>query len=63
MGPQWDRNLGSEVYIPRKQEEDERREIKRIYQQLQIKEGETHIGGGDVRNFGDEIPPRPLNQE
>ena len=63
MRPQWNRGLGREIYVPRRPEEDKRREIKKIDLQLKKKEQEGHIGGGYLRNFGDEIPPRPQNQE
>ena len=56
MRPHWNKNLGREIYIPRRPEEDERREIKRIDIQLKRKTRETHIGGGYFQNFGDEIP-------
>ena len=56
MRPHWNKNLGREIYIPRRQEEDKRREIKRIDIQLRRKIRESHIGGGYLQNFGDEIP-------
>ena len=49
--------------MPRRSEEDERREIKRIDIQLKRKEEQSRIGGGYFRNFGDEIPQRPENRE
>ena len=61
MRPQWNRNLGRKIYIPRRPEEDERKEIKRIRKnskdlQLKRKERESHIGREYFRNFGEEIP-------
>ena len=55
MRPQWNRNLGREIYLPRRPEENERREIKRIDLQLKRKEREPHLGGGYFQDFGDEI--------
>ena len=37
MRPHWIKNLGWEIYIPRRPEEDERSKIKRIDIQLRIK--------------------------
>ena len=59
MRPQWNRGLGRKIYVPRRQEEDERREIKRIDIQLKRKQEQSRIGSGYFRNFGDEIPQRP----
>ena len=59
MRPQWNRCQGREIYVPRRPEEDERREMKRIDIQLKRKQEESRIGGGYSRNFGDEIPQRP----
>ena len=56
MRPHYNKNLGREIYIPRRPEEDERREIKRIDIQLRQKIREQHIGGGYFQNFGDDIP-------
>ena len=63
MQPQWHRGLGRDIHVPRRPEEDERREIKGIDLQLKGKEKEARIGGGYFRNFGDEIPPRPQSQD
>ena len=63
MRPQWNKGLGREIYVPRRPEEDERREIKRIDIQLKRKQEQSRIGGGYFRNFGDEIPQRPENTE
>ena len=63
MRPQWNRGLGREIYVPRRPEEDARREIKRIDLQLNRNEDESHSGGGYFRIFDHEIPPRPQNQD
>ena len=63
MRPQWDRNLGRETYVPRRPEENERREIKRIDLRLKRKERESHIGGGYFRNLGEDIPQRTGQDE
>ena len=63
MRPHWNKNLGRENYIPRRPEEDERREIKRIDIQLRRKSRESHIGGGSFQNFGDEIPQRQTTEQ
>ena len=64
LRPQWNKNLGREIYLPRRPEETERREIKRIDLQLKRKERDTHNGGGYFQNFGDEIPQRrPQEQQ
>ena len=46
MRPQWNKNVGREIYLPRRPDENKRREIKRIDLQLQRKERDTNIGGG-----------------
>ena len=46
MRPHWNKNLGREIYVTRRPEENERREIKRIDLRLKRKERESHIGGG-----------------
>ena len=63
MKPQWNKNLGREIYIPRRPEEDERREIKRIDVQLRRKIRVSHIGGGYFQNFGEEIPQRQTTEQ
>ena len=63
MRPHWNKNLGREIYVPRGPEENERREIKRIDIKLKRKERESHIGGSYFKNFGDEIPQRPMQSE
>ena len=63
MRPQWNGGLGREIYVPRKQEEDKRREIKRIDIQLKRKQEHSRIGGGYFRDFRDEIPQKPENTE
>ena len=59
----WNKNLGREIYVPRRPEENERREIKRIDLTLKRKKIEPHIGGGYFRDFGDEIPQRTGQNE
>ena len=54
MRPHFNKNLGRGIYIPRRPEEDERREIKRIDIQLRQKIREQHIGGGYFQNLGDD---------
>ena len=63
MRPQWNKGLGREIYVPRRPQEDERREIKRTDIQLNRNKEQSRIGGGYFRNFGDEIPQRPENTE
>ena len=63
MRPQWNRNLGREIYLPRRPEENKRREIKRIDLQLKRKERDTHIGAGYFHYFGDEIPQRQPQEQ
>ena len=50
--------MGREIYVPRRTEENERREIKKIDLQLKRKERHSHIGSGYFRDFGDEISQR-----
>ena len=50
MRPKWNKGLGREIYVPRRPEEDERREIKRIDIQLKRKQEQSRIGGGYFRN-------------
>ena len=59
----WNKNLAREIYIARRPEEDERREIRRIDIQLRRKFIESHIGGGYFQNFGDEIPQRQTTEQ
>ena len=54
----WNRNFGIEIYVPRRPEENERREINKTDLQLKRKERESSIGGGYFRDFGDEILQR-----
>ena len=63
MRPHWNKNLDREIYVPRRPEENERREIKRIDPRLKRKERESHIGGGYFRDFGDEIPQKKTGQD
>ena len=63
MRPHWNKNLGRGIYITRRPDEDERREIKRIDIQLKRKIRESHIGGGYFQNFGDERPQRQTTEQ
>ena len=63
MRPHWNNNLGREIYIPRRPDEDEGREIKRIDIQLNRNIKESHIGGGYFRNFGDETRQRQIAEQ
>ena len=62
MRPHFNKNFSREIYIPRRPEEDKRREIKRIDIQLRQKIREQQIGGGYFQNFGDDIPQRQNNK-
>ena len=63
MRSQWNKGPGRELYVPKRPEEDERRDIKRIDIQLKRKQEQSRIGGGYFKNFGDEIPQRSENTE
>ena len=63
MRPQWNKHLGREMYLSRRPEENERREIKRINLQLKRKERDTHIDGGYFQGFGDKIPQRQPQEQ
>ena len=63
MVPTWKKILGWEIYVPRRPEDNERREIKRIDLQLKKNEKESHIGDGYFRSFGDEIPQRTTQDQ
>ena len=63
MRPHWNKNLGREIYVPRRPKENERREIKRIDFRLKRNERESQIGGGYFRDFGDEIRQRTGQDE
>ena len=63
MRPQWNKNLVREIYLPKRPEKIERREIKRIDLQLKRKERETHVGGGYFQDFGHEIPQRQPQEQ
>ena len=63
LRPHRNKNLGREIYITRRPDEDERREIKRIDIQLKRKIRESHIGGGYFQNFGDERPQRQTTEQ
>ena len=59
----WHKNLGPEIYMPRRLEEDERREIKRIDIQFRRKIRESHIGGAYFQSFRKEIPQRQTKEQ
>ena len=63
MRPHWNKNLSREFYIPRRPEEDERREIKRVDIQLRRKIRESHICVGYFQSFGDDIPQRQTTEQ
>ena len=63
MRPLWNKNLGREIFVPSRPEENERREIKGIDLQLKKKQRESHIGGGYFRDFGVEIPQRTTQDQ
>ena len=56
----WHKKLEREM-LPRRPDDVDRKEIKRIDIRLRRKEENrvTHIGGGYFKNFGDQIPPTP----
>ena len=59
MRYQWHKKLDKEILLPRRPNDDDRKEIKRIDIRLRRKEEcrNTHLqGGGYFKNFGDEIP-------
>ena len=61
MRHQWHKELESEIPLPRRPDDVDRKEIKRIDIRLRRKEENrvTYIGGGYFKNFGDEIPQTP----
>ena len=63
LRPHRNKNLGREIYLPRRPGENERREIKRIDLQLKRKDRDTQIGEGYFQGFGDEIPQRQLQEQ
>ena len=58
MRHHWHKKLEREILLPRRPDDVDRKEIKRIDIRLRRKEENrvTHIGGGYFKNFGDEIP-------
>ena len=58
MRHHWRKKLEREILLPRRPDDVDRKEIKRIDIRLRRKEENrvTHIGGGYFKNFGDEIP-------
>ena len=58
MQHHWQKKLEREILLPRRLDDVDRKEIKRIDIRLRRKEENqvTHIGGGYFQNFGDEIP-------
>ena len=63
MRPQWNKTLGREIYLPKRPEENERRELKRINLQWKRRERETHIGGSYFQDFGDDILQRQPQEQ
>ena len=61
--PHWNKNVGREIYVPRRPKENERREIKGIDLRFKRKMRESDIGGGYFRDFGDKIPQRTGQNE
>ena len=61
MRHQWHKKLEREIRLPRRPDDVERKEIKRIDIRLRRKEENsvTHIGGGYFEIFGDETPQTP----
>ena len=53
------KKLDREILLPRRTNDGDRREIKRIDIRRRRKEEcrDTHLGGGYFKDFGDEIPP------
>ena len=49
------KNLGREIYVPRRLEENKEGKSNELISNLRRKK-ESHIGGGSFRDFGDEIP-------
>ena len=58
MGYQWHKKLDREILLPRRPNDSDRKEIKRIDIRLRRKEEccDTHLGDGYFNDFGDEIP-------
>ena len=58
MSYHWHKKLDREILLPRRPNDGDRKEIKRIDIRLRRKEEcrDTHPGGGYFKDFGDEIP-------
>ena len=58
MRYQWHKKLDREILLPRRPNDGDRKEIKRIDIRLRSKEEcrDTHLGGGCFKDFRDEIP-------
>ena len=64
MRHHYNKRLERQILVPKRPEEEERKEIKRIDLGLKRKEHRvTHIGGGYFRNFGDQIPQGPQESQ
>ena len=61
MRHHWHKKLERKILLPRRPDDVDRKEIKRIDIRLRRKEENrvTHIGGGYSKNFGDGIPQTP----
>ena len=59
MRHNYNKKLERQILVPRKPDEEERKEVKQIDLRLKRKKEHrtTHIGGGYFKNFGDQ-PPR-----
>ena len=58
MRYQWHKKLDREILLPRRPNDGDRKEIKRIDIRLRRKEEcrDSHLGAGYFKDFGDEIP-------
>ena len=58
MRHHYNKKLERHILVPRRPDEEERKEVKRIDLRLKRKEEHriTHIGGGYFKNFGDQSP-------
>ena len=63
MRPHWNKNLGRKIYVPRRPEENERRDIESIDHKLKRKERESRIGVGNFRDFDNEAPQRTTQDQ
>ena len=56
MRHHYNKKLERQILVPRRPDEEERKEVKRIDLRLKLKEEHriTHIGGGYFKNFGDQ---------